>query len=69
MYKNNIKLLEKELKIIDTKIETIEKSGIFKDQTLDHLREDRFIILKNITNLNKKQYKFDNQHNTGRDDE
>ena len=69
MYKNNIKLLEKELAIIDTKIETIEKSGIFNDQTLEHLREDRFAILENISNLHKKQYEFDNQYNTGRDDE
>ena len=69
MYRNNIKLLEKELSIIDTKIEIIEKSGIFKDQTLEHLREDRVAILKNITDLNIKQYDFDNQYNTGRDDE
>jgi hypothetical protein len=69
MYRNNIKLLEKELSIIDTKIETIEKSGIFKDQTLEHLREDRFAILKNISDLHKKQYEFDNQYNTGRDNE
>jgi hypothetical protein len=69
MYKNNIKLLEKELAILDTKIETIEKSGIFKDQTLEHLREDRFTILKNINSFREKQYEFDNQYNTGRDDE
>ena len=69
MYKNNIRLLEKELAIIDTKIETIEKSGIFKDQTLENLREDRFTILENISDLHKKQYEIDNQYNTGRDDE
>ena len=69
MYKNNIRLLEKELALIDTKIETIEKSGIFKDQTLENLREDRFTILENISDLHKKQYEFDNQYNTGRDAE
>ena len=68
MYKNNIRLLEKELALIDTKIETIEKSGIFKDQTLENLREDRFTILENISDLHKKQYEFD-KYNTGRDDE
>ena len=69
MYRNNINLLEKELAIVDTKIETIEKSGIFNDQTLTNLREDRFAILENISNLHKKQYEFDNQYNTGRDDD
>lgn len=55
MYEKRIKHLEELHRVLDKRIDALEKSGVFEDTTLEVLKKQRLHIKDEIADLNKKQ--------------
>lgn len=61
MYENRIRHLEEMNKILDKKIDTLEKTGTFEDTQLMEMKKQRLHIRDELSKLRRKQYEHD-QH-------
>ncbi len=55
MYEQRIKHLEEMHRVLDKRIDGLEKTGVFEDATLEVLKKQRLHIKDEIADLNKKQ--------------
>jgi len=55
MYEQRIKHLEEAHRVLDKKIDTLEKTGVFQDLTLEEMKKQRLHIKDNIAILKHKQ--------------
>ena len=55
MYEQRIKHLEEAHRALDKKIDTLEKTGIFEDLTLEEMKKQRLHLKDNIAILKHKQ--------------
>ena len=55
MYEQRIKHLEEAHRSLDKQIDTLEKTGIFEDLTLEEMKKQRLHLKDNIAILKHKQ--------------
>ena len=55
MYEQRIKHLEEAHRVLDKKIDTLEKTGVFQDLTLEEMKKQRLHLKDNIAILKHKQ--------------
>ena len=55
MYENRIKHLEEAHRVLDQKIDTLEKNGLFEDIKMQELKKQRLILRDELAILNHKQ--------------
>lgn len=55
MYENRIKHLEEMHRVLDKKIDTLEKNGLFEDLKLEELKKQRLLYKDEIELLRAKQ--------------
>ena len=55
MYENRIKHLEEMHRVLDKKIDTLEKNGLFEDLKLEDLKKQRLLYKDEIAILRAKQ--------------
>jgi uncharacterized protein YdcH (DUF465 family) len=55
MYEQRIKHLEEAHRALDKKIDTLEKTGVFQDLTLEEMKKQRLHLKDNIAILKHKQ--------------
>ena len=55
MYEQRIKHLEEAHRVLDKKIDTLEKSGVFQDLTLEEMKTQRLHLKDNIAILKHRQ--------------
>ena len=55
MYENRIKHLEEMHRVLDKKIDTLEKNGLYEDLKLEELKKQRLLYKDEIAILKAKQ--------------
>ena len=55
MYEQRIKHLEEAHRALDKKIDTLEKTGVFQDLTLEEMKKQRLHLKDNIAILKHRQ--------------
>ena len=55
MYELRIKHLEEAHRVLDKKIDTLEKTGVFQDLTLEEMKKQRLHLKDNIAILKHRQ--------------
>ena len=57
MYEDKIKHLEEAHRVLDQKIDTLEKNGLFEDIKMQELKKQRLLFRDELAILRHKQYK------------
>lgn len=60
MLQNRIRHLEKEHERLDKTIDALEKTGVYTDNRINHLKRERLLIRDELAQLRKQEYD-DNQ--------
>ena len=55
MYENRIKHLEEAHRVLDQKIDTLEKNGLFEDIKMQELKKQRLLLRDELAILKHKQ--------------
>ena len=55
MYENRIKHLEEAHRVLDQKIDTLEKNGLFEDIKMQELKKQRLLFRDELAILKNKQ--------------
>ena len=55
MYENKIKHLEEAHRVLDQKIDTLEKNGLFEDIKMQELKKQRLLLRDELAILKHKQ--------------
>jgi uncharacterized protein YdcH (DUF465 family) len=55
MYEQRIKHLEEAHRVLDKQIDTLEKTGVFQDLTLEEMKKQRLHLKDNIAILKHRQ--------------
>ncbi len=55
MYEQRIKHLEEAHRVLDKKIDTLEKTGVFEDLTMEEMKKQRLHLKDNIAILKHRQ--------------
>ena len=55
MYENRIKHLEESHRVLDKKIDTLEKNGLFDDIKMQELKKQRLLLRDELAILKHKQ--------------
>ncbi len=66
MYENRIKHLEEMHRILDKKIDVMEKTGTFEDNQLNEMKKQRLIYRDELAKLRRLQHDIDQE--VGHDD-
>jgi uncharacterized protein YdcH (DUF465 family) len=61
MYENRIKHLEESHRVLDKKIDTLEKNGLFEDIKMQELKKQRLLLRDEIAILKRKQWEHDHE--------
>ena len=61
MYKNRIKHLEEAHRVLDQKIDTLEKNGLFEDIKMQELKKQRLLFRDELAILRRKQWEHDHE--------
>jgi len=61
MYENRIKHLEEAHRVLDQKIDTLEKNGLFEDIKMQELKKQRLLLRDEIAILRRKQWEHDHE--------
>ena len=67
MYETRIKHLEEMHRVLDNKIELLEKTGIYEDHALQNLKKQKLQLKDELRRLNRLQW--ENDHETVHIDE
>ena len=59
MYENRIKHLEESHRVLDQKIDTLEKNGLFEDIKMQELKKQRLLFRDELAILRRKQWEHD----------
>lgn len=66
MYENRIKHLEEMHRILDKKIDVMEKTGTFEDNQLHEMKKQRLLYRDELAKLRRLQHEIDQE--VGHDD-
>jgi len=61
MYENRIKHLEEAHRVLDQKIDSLEKNGLFEDIKMQELKKQRLLLRDEIAILRRKQWEHDHE--------
>jgi uncharacterized protein YdcH (DUF465 family) len=61
MYENRIKHLEESHRVLDQKIDTLEKNGLFEDMKMQELKKQRLLLRDELAILRRKQWDHDHE--------
>ncbi len=61
MYENRIAHLQEAHRVLDKRIDDMEKSGNFDDQNITVLKKQRLQLKDEISRLNKLQWEYDHE--------
>ena len=61
MYENRIKHLEESHRVLDQKINTLEKNGLFEDMKMQELKKQRLLLRDELAILRRKQWEHDHE--------
>jgi len=61
MYENTIKHLEESHRVLDQKIDTLEKNGLFEDIKMQELKKQRLLLRDELAILRRKQWEHDHE--------
>ena len=61
MYENRIKHLEDSHRVLDQKIDTLEKNGLFEDIKMQELKKQRLLLRDELAILRRKQWEHDHE--------
>jgi len=61
MYENRIKHLEEAHRVLDQKIDTLEKNGLFEDIKMQELKKQRLLLRDELAILRRKQWEHDHE--------
>jgi uncharacterized protein YdcH (DUF465 family) len=61
MYENRIKHLEESHRVLDQKIDTLEKNGLFEDTKMQELKKQRLLFRDELAILRRKQWEHNNE--------
>jgi uncharacterized protein YdcH (DUF465 family) len=61
MYENRIKHLEESHRVLDQKIDTLEKNGLFEDMKNQELKKQRLLLRDELAILRRKQWEHDHE--------
>ena len=61
MYENRIKHLEEAHRVLDQKIDTLEKNGLFEDIKMQELKKQRLLFRDELAILRRKQWEHDHE--------
>ena len=61
MYENKIKHLEEAHRVLDQKIDILEKNGLFEDIKMQELKKQRLLFRDELAILRRKQWEHDHE--------
>jgi len=61
MYENKIKHLQEAHRVLDQKIDTLEKNGLFEDIKMQELKKQRLLFRDELAILRRKQWEHDHE--------
>ena len=61
MYEDKIKHLEEAHRVLDQKIDTLEKNGLFEDIKMQELKKQRLLLRDELAILRRKQWEHDHE--------
>ena len=61
MYEDNINHLEEAHRVLDQKIDTLEKNGLFEDIKMQELKKQRLLFRDELAILRRKQWEHDHE--------
>jgi uncharacterized protein YdcH (DUF465 family) len=61
MYENRIAHLEEAHRALDKQVDTLEKTGLFKDLKLEELKKERLLLKDKIAILKHKQEEYEHK--------
>jgi uncharacterized protein YdcH (DUF465 family) len=61
MYENRIKHLEESHRVLNQKIDTLEKNGLFEDMKMQELKKQRLLLRDELAILRRKQWEHDHE--------
>lgn len=61
MYENRIKHFEESHRVLDQKIDTLEKNGLFEDIKMQELKKQRLLFKDELAILRRKQWEHDHE--------
>ena len=61
MYETRIKHLEEMHRVLDTKIETLEKTGVFEDNKLHEMKKQKLQFKDELRRLYRLQWEHDHE--------
>ena len=61
MYENKIKHLEEAHRVLDQKIDTLEKNGLFEDIKMQELKKQRLLFRDELAILRRKQWEHNHE--------
>ena len=61
MYEGRIKHLEESHRVIDQKIDTLERNGLFEDTKMQELKKQRLLLRDELAILRRKQWEHDHE--------
>ena len=61
MYENKIKHLEEAHRVLDQKIDTLEKNGLFENIKMQELKKQRLLFRDELAILRRKQWEHDHE--------
>ena len=67
MYENRIKHLEHVHEMLDKKIDTLERTGVFEDNNIHDLKKQRLQVRDQLAELRRKQHEHDQEVDQGDD--
>ena len=61
MYEDKIKHLEEAHRVLDQKIDTLEKNGLFENIKMQELKKQRLLFRDELAILRRKQWEHDHE--------
>ena len=61
MHKGKIRMLEESHRVLHDKIDTLEKSGVYTDELMQHLKKQKLTVLDQLSALRKQQYEYEQE--------
>ena len=61
MYEDKIKHLEEAHRVLDQKIDTLEKNGLFEDIKMQELKKQRLLFRDELAILRRKQWEHNHE--------
>ena len=54
-------MLEESHRVLHDKIDTLEQSGVYTDELMQHLKKQKLTVLDQLSALRKQQYEYEQE--------